>query len=338
MPDLRLAYAEVRCVAIPTFTSHSSESVKAGKIVAEILSAEMLSRTAYNLIDPEEIEGILKQQNIQLGRSLELSKALWIGKILGADAVLIGAVLEYGYQHQGNKLLGNPFVTIEMKLLDVASKDIIWSATSSRVGGDAFHGQRKPLTLLTMQLLNDLIKTMPASAPQSGDKRDCGSTTVSLDIDNDGILNFADGCPTLSETFNGVEDFDGCPEIKTADQPYLAYLSLSGDRLLLKLPIIFDNKQELKGGEGLSALEQLAKFLLANPQIKKVMIESFAEPEESKSSVKKSEFRERFAFKRAAAVKTFLLRHGVEEQRLIAVGYGALDQPHEQEIEFTIVE
>lgn len=33
------------------------------------------------------------------------------------------------------------------------------------------------------------------------------------DSDHDGIPNDQDQCPTLAETYNGIYDHDGCPEI-----------------------------------------------------------------------------------------------------------------------------
>ena len=35
------------------------------------------------------------------------------------------------------------------------------------------------------------------------------------DTDGDGIPDSSDSCPTQAETFNGVEDSDGCPDVAT---------------------------------------------------------------------------------------------------------------------------
>jgi hypothetical protein len=34
-----------------------------------------------------------------------------------------------------------------------------------------------------------------------------------LDIDKDGIKDSDDLCPTIPETWNGINDYDGCPEL-----------------------------------------------------------------------------------------------------------------------------
>jgi len=39
-----------------------------------------------------------------------------------------------------------------------------------------------------------------------------GNEAEDLDLDNDGILNAVDACPTQAETFNNVYDSDGCPD------------------------------------------------------------------------------------------------------------------------------
>lgn len=35
----------------------------------------------------------------------------------------------------------------------------------------------------------------------------------SIDTDGDGIPDIQDLCPTIQETWNGVTDEDGCPEV-----------------------------------------------------------------------------------------------------------------------------
>jgi len=34
-----------------------------------------------------------------------------------------------------------------------------------------------------------------------------------IDTDGDGILDSYDLCPEIKENYNGIADFDGCPEI-----------------------------------------------------------------------------------------------------------------------------
>ncbi|PJB98016.1 MAG: thrombospondin, partial [Nitrosopumilales archaeon CG_4_9_14_0_8_um_filter_34_10] len=43
----------------------------------------------------------------------------------------------------------------------------------------------------------------------------CPDVVAPKDTDNDGIDDKIDSCPTQAETFNGVEDSDGCPDVAT---------------------------------------------------------------------------------------------------------------------------
>ncbi|HSA76589.1 MAG TPA: hypothetical protein VLE02_03505, partial [Nitrosarchaeum sp.] len=46
----------------------------------------------------------------------------------------------------------------------------------------------------------------------------CPDVVPPKDIDGDGILDDVDSCPTQSETVNGFEDTDGCPDKKQDDK------------------------------------------------------------------------------------------------------------------------
>src|SRR6185436_15013021 len=113
---------------------------------------------------------------------------------------------------------------------------------------------------------------------------------------------------------------------------YLEFLSLVGDRIVLKTPIEFAQNEMKLLKSSHPGLKKLAEYLQKNRQFRKIMIEGFGPARAGKAAS------ERFSFDHATLVKEFLVHAGIEAQRLIAVGYGQVERTSIQEIEFTIVE
>lgn len=126
------------------------------------------------------------------------------------------------------------------------------------------------------------------------------------DSDGDRIPDRDDKCPYEPETYNGYEDEDGCPDkgrvivrsskIEILDRIYFA--RGSADLKPVSFPIA----------------DAVASVLKGNPQIQQIEIQGHASDEEQRGYD--------VAERRAAAVRTYLIQHGVEAARVISRGYG----------------
>jgi outer membrane protein OmpA-like peptidoglycan-associated protein len=127
------------------------------------------------------------------------------------------------------------------------------------------------------------------------------------DNDRDRILDADDKCPNEPETYNGFDDFDGCPDrgrvvvtdssIEVLDLVYFAKGSATIER------------------RSSSILDAIAATLKGNPTIRKVEVGGHASDDEPDAWS--------LASRRAAAVRQYLIDHGVESRRLAIVPYGA---------------
>jgi outer membrane protein OmpA-like peptidoglycan-associated protein len=128
------------------------------------------------------------------------------------------------------------------------------------------------------------------------------------DNDKDGIINAKDKCPEKPETFNGKDDEDGCPDagdvvvtdgvIKTLKKVYFEY-----------------NSDQIKK-ESYEILEAVAATIKSYPQINLIEIQGHADERGNER------YNLNLTTKRAAAVKRFLIKKGVEAKRLRSMGYG----------------
>jgi outer membrane protein OmpA-like peptidoglycan-associated protein len=130
-----------------------------------------------------------------------------------------------------------------------------------------------------------------------------------LDNDGDGILDKDDKCPNDAETMNGFEDDDGCPD-KGA-----SLVMVMPDRIDLFEPIRFRGESARLGDASEGVLKQVAATLRAQSDIRKLRIAVHVHPG-GKSDQRRSE-------ERAQVIKEFLVKLGVEPERLEAKGYGA---------------
>jgi outer membrane protein OmpA-like peptidoglycan-associated protein len=127
------------------------------------------------------------------------------------------------------------------------------------------------------------------------------------DNDRDRLLDAIDKCPNEPETYNGYEDTDGCPDrgrvvvtdssIEVLDMIYFVKGAASIDRR--SYPI----------------LDAIAATLKGNPTIRKIEVGGHASDDEGDAWS--------LASRRAAAVRQYLIDHGIESRRLAIVPYGA---------------
>ena len=130
-----------------------------------------------------------------------------------------------------------------------------------------------------------------------------------LDNDGDGIADAQDNCPNEPETFNGVDDADGCPDSGGAVQ-------IAGNKIELPDSISFDTGRATIARRSEALLGRVADKINANPRVRRVRIEGHTD---DVGSAKKNQ---ELSQERAEAVRDFLIRKGVDPDRLQAVGFG----------------
>jgi OmpA-OmpF porin, OOP family len=117
------------------------------------------------------------------------------------------------------------------------------------------------------------------------------------DNDKDGIPDKLDKCPNEPETINGIKDDDGCPDVGPE------HVKIVDAEITIDEPVVF-TKAKLAHTAWL--LDQLAQILRGHVELTKIRVESHKQAGESDAD----------AQKRGAAVKEYLVKKGVEADRL----------------------
>jgi large repetitive protein len=127
------------------------------------------------------------------------------------------------------------------------------------------------------------------------------------DNDGDGIPDAQDKCPNEPETFNGIDDDDGCPDSGGT--------AVAQGKIEIKEVLGFEAQKSTLVKQTTAELDRVAERLKSNPQVKRIRIEGHADKGEGKRAFVLSQAR-------ADAAREYLIRKGVEAERLQSVGYG----------------
>jgi outer membrane protein OmpA-like peptidoglycan-associated protein len=134
------------------------------------------------------------------------------------------------------------------------------------------------------------------------------------DNDGDGFPDQNDQCPNEAEVLNGFEDEDGCPD----KGKQLVVVQEEKIELLEKVRFA-RNMDRIIGPQSFAILNSIASVLKSRPAVK-VRIEGHTD------SVGSAQVNRSLSERRANSVTNYLIKQGIEPDRLEAVGYGP-DRP-----------
>ncbi|MCB9522963.1 MAG: OmpA family protein [Myxococcales bacterium] len=160
------------------------------------------------------------------------------------------------------------------------------------------------------------------------------------DNDQDGILDVSDKCPMEPETINEFEDADGCPDKKPEIK--LTLVKVTKQKIEILQKVYFNTAKATIKPVSFAVLNEVAEVLKSYAYIKKVRVEGHTD------SVGPDKYNKDLSQKRSESVREYLIKKGVEPERLEAVGYGEevpIDtnktkdgRANNRRVEFTILE
>jgi outer membrane protein OmpA-like peptidoglycan-associated protein len=127
------------------------------------------------------------------------------------------------------------------------------------------------------------------------------------DNDQDGLLDAQDKCPNEPESKNGVDDDDGCPDLIRVEAGQIRTLE----------PVYFDYNKASIQARSESMLGEMAALIKSRPDLGTIAIEGHTDAKGSAA------YNLKLSRDRAAAVRAFLVRAGVAEERLTSDGFGS---------------
>ena len=126
----RQAQSKVLKIAVMPFKA-STELI--GSSVSDMTVTELLRTQKYSLVERGQMAKVLSETELAMA-GLSETKAVEAAKMLGAEAVVIGTVDEYGMQAKGGDTYA--VVGLSIRLIDCSNGKIIWSADLAKMADD----------------------------------------------------------------------------------------------------------------------------------------------------------------------------------------------------------
>jgi len=126
-------YGDFKRIAVLPFESLTTDE-HAGEKIRETVITELLSR-GVDVVEPGEVTRVLIEQKIKSLGSVRTTDLQNMAKILGVGALMMGSVEAYGISRGIS--VSYPEVSINLRLVEASSGNIIWSVCQTS-GGPSF--------------------------------------------------------------------------------------------------------------------------------------------------------------------------------------------------------
>ena len=119
----------------------------------------LLSTGAVYVVPVGEVARAVARAEVQSPMAPSPEEVVKLGGLLKAQAVITGAVREYGEVRSGASSAN--LISVSVQMLEAQTGRVVWTATSTRGGIDVwdrlFGGGGRPMNDVTRQAVNDLI-------------------------------------------------------------------------------------------------------------------------------------------------------------------------------------
>jgi curli biogenesis system outer membrane secretion channel CsgG len=99
----------------------------------DVFVTELVKSGKFRVVEREQLEALMREKNLSLSGDVDPSTAVRIGKLLGVNYILTGAVTEYGNTKVGGGGFGvsagkKKFVAaLNARLIDTSTGEIVWA-------------------------------------------------------------------------------------------------------------------------------------------------------------------------------------------------------------------
>lgn len=126
--DLDYEFEEEGTISISKYKSAGKDG---GRVVAGILAAELGKLDNVNIIERQRITQLLDEQAVQQSGVVDFETAVKVGKLVGADAIVLGDLTDYvSWENIG--AYGST-ISFSIRMVDIQSSRVLLNASISRV-------------------------------------------------------------------------------------------------------------------------------------------------------------------------------------------------------------
>ncbi|MEM7208156.1 MAG: CsgG/HfaB family protein [Pseudomonadota bacterium] len=111
---------------------------RVGQGASDMLATALVKRTKFSVIERDKLANVIQEQNLSNDPTrFDASTAAEIGRLLGAQYMVTGAVTEYGRAKQGGSALGVSLgkqdysAAVDIRIVDVNTGEIVFAESGS---------------------------------------------------------------------------------------------------------------------------------------------------------------------------------------------------------------
>ncbi|MCP5003548.1 MAG: hypothetical protein GY941_06275 [Planctomycetes bacterium] len=187
------AFAKDR-VAIMDFQNRAQyRGWRVGSGASDMLATALVKTGKFSVYEREKLASILKEQELGASGVIDQSTASQIGKVIGVEYIITGAVTEYGQSGSGGGGGGvevgkkHYSAAVDVRMVNATTGEIVFADTASKsrsgvkvrifgYGGGEGHNEKKSTEALRMAI--DEIAQKITSLPLSTSEARPGTTTA----------------------------------------------------------------------------------------------------------------------------------------------------------------
>jgi curli biogenesis system outer membrane secretion channel CsgG len=149
--DLNYEFEETGTISM---TNYKSAGKDGGRVVANLLASELSNIKNIKIIERSEIAKLLDEQALQQSGIIDPEQARKIGKMAGADAVIMGELTDYIIWE--NLSGAGSTISFSIRMIDLQSSRVIMNAAISRARAyvDSFANTQ----LTTKEIVEGILK------------------------------------------------------------------------------------------------------------------------------------------------------------------------------------
>ncbi len=159
--DPNMDFGTVKTVAVMPFTNLAKDPVVAERVRDVVINKLLASGAVYVIPVGEVNRGVMRAE-ISSPTTPSPEELIKFAGIVKADAVITGAVREYGEARSGSVTAN--VISVGLEMIEAQTGKIVWSASSTKGGitvwDRLFGGGGEPMNTVTEKAVDDLLNKL----------------------------------------------------------------------------------------------------------------------------------------------------------------------------------
>jgi len=150
-PSARAAGSAKPRVAVLEFVDKSTHAYSwyhVGRAAQDMMVTALVKGDAFRVIDRERLQALMQEKNLSLSGDVDPKTAVKVGKLLGVEYVIVGAITEFGVTNSGASVPGygglpsfsmrtqRMDAAIDARAINTSTGEIVWADTAKDSSSD----------------------------------------------------------------------------------------------------------------------------------------------------------------------------------------------------------